>query len=299
MRAAGRRHLTSAERYQWAELGHLLILQSIFDAFDLSQGQLAFHGGTSLHITWSSPRLSEDLDFLVEQRAASSVAGLMEKAVKRLRQALVLAQPDLRVEVREKAKKRLIHFQFYFSKPNVMEKVMVKVEFWRVSQDYLNGYQTSIRTPTIPAGLDVRARIDAMLPAASLLSALCDKLTAFATRPHLKWRDLFDYWWLRRQPSFVAPADDELCSRFLHHVSAYECTTLGDPAVSLRAFAEKLSEPAVLARAENDLKPFLPPKLWAMLWPLEVKSMLAEARQGALHLADLVETKSRRKPAAS
>lgn len=55
------RALTEAERLQWAALAHSLLLQAIAEMPDWGADKLVFHGGTSLHLNWSSPRHSEDL----------------------------------------------------------------------------------------------------------------------------------------------------------------------------------------------------------------------------------------------
>lgn len=41
-----------------------------------------------------------------------------------------------------------------------------------------------------------RRQPDSRGPGATLATAYADKLTAFATRPNLKWRDVFDLWWI-------------------------------------------------------------------------------------------------------
>jgi len=284
------RPITSDERAKWAELGHLLILQCLSEASEWSREDFAFHGGTSLHLSWNSPRFSEDLDFLLERKASTRLNAVIEKATARMRQALVLVDPELQVEVRDKSNDRMGHFQFFLSKPGVLGKAMVKAEFWRVAPTYLAFYETTARTPAIPTDLGgVRLRIDAMLPAATLSSALCDKLTAFATRPHLKWRDMFDFWWIQRQGSFSPASQEDLRDRFLHHVSAYQCTVPGDPAASLRVFADQLSDPAVIEQAQKDLRPFVPTHVWSAIWPDEVKRMVDDAAAGARRMAETIE----------
>lgn len=48
--------------------------------------QIAFHGGTSLHFSWRSPRLSEDLDFLIA-RSAADLGSIIELAGKKVAEA--------------------------------------------------------------------------------------------------------------------------------------------------------------------------------------------------------------------
>jgi hypothetical protein len=70
-------------------------------------------------------------------------------------------------------------------------------EFRRVTAEYLEKYPVALRSP-IPPG-EMVSRISNPVPAATLETAYCDKLTAFATRPYLKWRDIYDLWWIGTQ----------------------------------------------------------------------------------------------------
>jgi hypothetical protein len=62
-----------------------------------------------------------------------------------------------------------------------------------------------------------RLNLNIMLPAATLQSSYVDKLTAFATRPFLKMRDIFDFWWISNNAQFELPKD--LADRLLHNRS--------------------------------------------------------------------------------
>lgn len=267
------------------------------EASEWSSKDMAFHGGTSLHLSWNSPRFSEDLDFLLDERAAQRMTAAMAKVHDAFRRSLVLVDPELTVQIKDRSTERMGNFQFVLSKPGVLGSVMVKAEFWRVAPSYLQRYQTSLRQPAIPMDLGgARIQMDAMLPAATLRSALADKLTAFATRPHLKWRDLFDYWWIRRQAAFETPAEAALADLFAHHVSAYQCTVPGDPAQSLLSFARRIDTEQTVAQAEQDLKPFLPQALWSRLWPQEVRLMVTEAAAGARDLAHEIQRQQQDAP---
>lgn len=280
------RPLTTAERTQWASLGHVLLLQSLMQASDWTREQFAFHGGTSLHLSWNSPRFSEDLDFLLERSAAQRTRQVMDKAQRRMREALLLIDPEFQIEMRDKSTERMGAFHVLLSKPGVLGKAMVKAEFWHVAPTYLAHYETTPRVPAVPTDLGgMRLRVDAMLPAATLASALADKLTAFATRPHLKWRDLFDYWWIQQQRDFVRPAPEELLERFEHHVSGYQTTVPGDAPASLRRFAALLSTEGIVEQAQRDLKQFLPQHVWRMVWPEGVRDMVQLASRDADALA--------------
>ena len=50
------------------QLAHVSYLHALMNQSTWRVGQIAFHGGTSLHLSWHSPRHSEDLDFLLSSQ---------------------------------------------------------------------------------------------------------------------------------------------------------------------------------------------------------------------------------------
>ena len=84
------------------------------------------------------------------------------------------------------------------------------------------------------------------MPAATLETAYCDKLTAFATRPYLKWRDIYDLWWIGTQTDAELEVSS-IAGQFLHNVSAYQTIVNLSPAQALRRFLQ--NDPAELLRA--------------------------------------------------
>jgi hypothetical protein len=122
-----------------------------------------------------------------------------------------------------------------------------------------------------------------------LETAYCDKLTAFATRPYLKWRDIYDLWWIGTQTD--AKLDISIVARqFLHNVSAYQ--TVGDlpPAPALLKFLE--NDPAELVRkADPDLKRWVPAALWEKMHPRVTTEMVRYARHALQTVAAAIEKK--------
>lgn len=304
-----RRHIAESERLGWSTLAHLALLQAIYDTTSWTTGDYAFHGGTSLHLSWNSPRFSEDLDFLLSTAVAKRLDREMAAVADRVRQALVLIDPSLELSFKDRSRKAtgqdspapapMGRFELALSKPGVIGQAMVKLEFWRVAPTYLQGYQTTLRTPGIPLDLGGLAiRVDAMLPAATLESAYFDKLTAFATRPFLKWRDLFDFWWLHQNADLATIQPAHRVQRFLAHVSAYRTVDDLPPAEALERFADSIAatdelKAATLARADKDLRPFLHKRLWDQLWPQTATAMVELAAGGARQLAALVREHER------
>lgn len=286
------RHITLQERAQWASMAHLALLQCIGEAAEWTSTDYAFHGGTSLHLSWNSPRFSEDLDFLLSSKAALRLNETMTDVSDRLRQTLLVADPPLMVSIKDRSVARMGNYRFTLTRPGVLGSVMVKAEFWLVSPEYLKKYQTTNRRPNVPANLGgARIRIDTTLPAATIETAYYDKLVAFATRTHLKWRDLFDLWWLDGQLSREIQAHPSV-ERLLAHLSAYNTADQLSPAQAFRRFAAMLdNKAAVLLAAERDLKPFVSPTVWASIWPTEINNMILLAEHRSLLVADTLDGK--------
>jgi hypothetical protein len=281
------RHITPEERAQWTSMAHVALLQCIGEAAPWSPTDYAFHGGTSLHLSWNSPRFSEDLDFLLSETAGKRLKTTMLAVGERLQQTLLVADPPLVATIKDRSTERMGNFRVTLNRPGVLGSVMVKAEFWLVPSTYLQSYQTSSRTPGVPANLGgARVRVDTMLPAATIESAYYDKLTAFATRSHLKWRDLFDLWWIDRQLSPETAAN--LCiERLQAHLSAYNTADGLSPGDALRRFAGMLDDRDQVAdEALRDLKPFISESLWNSLWPKGIDAMIELAHSRALAVAD-------------
>jgi hypothetical protein len=173
------------------------------------------------------------------------------------------------------------------SHPRYLGKALIKAEFWKVNPEYLAKYPVELRTPIRPG--DMVSRVSNPVPAATLETAYCDKLTAFATRPFLKWRDIYDLWWIGTQTD--ARLDlGTVVPQFLHNISAYQTNERLPPAQSLRRFLE--NDPAqVLEKADPELKRWVPPALWERLHPRVTAQMVDYARHALQSVADAIEKK--------
>ena len=195
--------------------------------------------------------------------------------------------PDFMVEVRDKTKKedRMISYEVKISHPDYLGKTLVKVEFWRVDPEYLMNYPVEMRAP-IEAG-DIVSRISNPVPAATLETAYCDKLTAFATRPYLKWRDIYDLWWIGTQTDSKLDLST-VTAQFLHNVTAYTTVDNLTPAQALRKFLN--NDPAeILRKADPDLKRWLPESLWGRLHPQVTAQMVTYVRDSLENVANAIE----------
>lgn len=269
-------------RTQWSALAQQEMLAALMSVKAWRQHELAFHGGTSLHFSWASPRFSEDLDFLLERRAAEDLPGLMKKVEALLAERLLVIDPKLRVEIRNKSSKleRMGNFHVVVTHDDVLGRAMVKAEFWAVDRAYLESYPTEFRQPVRPG--DVVARTTALVPAGTLVASIADKITALAGRPFLKWRDLFDLWWVTTQTRGVPAEPGRLLSRevieqYLHNRTGYDLDGLERDIASLQAFLDTDDE-TLVAAAEKDLRPFLPHDYWSRLGEAGVRQIVRHAK---------------------
>src|SRR6185312_2246034 len=132
------RPLTPELSSRWAACAQFRLLDALMSHASLTSRQIAFHGGTSLHFSWRSPRRSEDLDFLVTKNFGD-IRSIVERAGMKTEEAFRADDPDFMVEVRDKTKKedRMISYEVKISHPDYLGKTLVKVEFWRVDPEYL------------------------------------------------------------------------------------------------------------------------------------------------------------------
>jgi predicted nucleotidyltransferase component of viral defense system len=281
-----RRPLTPELASQWAASAQYHFLDALMADPQIQYEQIAFHGGTSLHFSWRSPRLSEDLDFLVA-RSAADLNAIVERAGQKVAETFRAEDPQFAIEIQDRTRQeeRMIAYDLRVSHAVYLGKALIKVEFWRVSPEYLVQYPVELRSPIQPG--EMVSRISNPVPAASLKTAYCDKLTAFATRPYLKWRDIYDLWWIGTQTD--ARLDlSSVTRQFLHNVSAYQTIDSLSPAQALRKFLE--NDPAkVLEKADPDLRRWLPKALWDKLHPRVTTEMVEYVRGALASVADAIE----------
>jgi predicted nucleotidyltransferase component of viral defense system len=282
-------HLNAKLATQWAASAQYYFLDALMADPGIQYEQIAFHGGTSLHFSWRSPRFSEDLDFLLA-RDAGEIHAIVKKAGEKVGEAFRAEDPRFAIELKDKTRRdqRMIAYELRISHPDYIGKSLVKVEFWRVSPEYLADYPVALRSPIQPG--QMVSRISNPVPAATLETAYCDKLTAFATRRYLKWRDIYDLWWIGTQTD--AKLDVSTVARqFLHNVSAYQTIDGLSPAQALRRFLESDSDELV-KKADPDLKRWVPAALWEKMHPRVTTEMVRYARHALQTVADAVEKKA-------
>lgn len=165
-------------------------LAALMDSRRWEPGDLAFQGGTSLHLAHGSARFSEDLNFMV--RGGLSLAGLAKQVQQKLRLPPDVPS-DLRVAVSSGKDARNPHsFDVTLSGPQVLGSARVKVELWQAQPEALKSLQLKISTVASPAG-------QAFVPTLTLPEIFADKVYALGARGRIKPRDVFDLWWLGEQ----------------------------------------------------------------------------------------------------
>lgn len=279
-------HLTPEVSTRWAAAAQYYFLDALMADPGIRYEQIAFHGGTSLHFSWRSPRLSEDLDFLLA-RDAEDIHAIVDRAGQKVTEAFRTEDPQFEIELKNRTRQdeRMIAYELRVSHPNLIGKSLVKVEFWRVTSEYLAQYPVALRSPIEPG--QMVSRISNPVPAATLETAYCDKLTAFATRPYLKWRDIYDLWWIGTQTDAKLEVSS-VARQFLHNVSAYQTIANLSPAQALRKFME--NDPTELVKkADPDLKRWVPPALWEKLHPRVTVEMVRYTRHALQSVADAIE----------
>jgi predicted nucleotidyltransferase component of viral defense system len=278
--------LTPELASQWAASAQYHFLDALMADPQIEYEQIAFHGGTSLHFSWRSPRLSEDLDFLIA-RGTADLNAIVQRAGQKIAETFRAENPHFSVEIQNRTRheERMISYDLRVAHASYVGKALIKVEFWRVSPEYLAQYPVELRSPIRPG--EMVSRISNPVPAATLETAYCDKLTALATRPYLKWRDIYDLWWIGTQTD--ASLDlSSVTPQFLHNVSAYRTIDDLSPAQALRKFLD--SDPAeVLKKADPDLRRWLPKALWDKMHPRVTAEMIEYVRGALESVADAVE----------
>jgi predicted nucleotidyltransferase component of viral defense system len=196
---AHKRVLSPQNQLLLREILQTATLAALMDSRRWEPGDLAFQGGTSLHLAHGSARFSEDLDFMV--RGGLSLDGLSRQVQKKLRLPPDVPA-DLHVTVTQGKDQRNPHmFYVTLSGPQVVGSAKVKVELWQAQAAALQSLQLKISNVTSPAG-------QAFVPTLTLGEIFADKVYALGARARIKPRDVFDLWWLceKETPHLTAQA---------------------------------------------------------------------------------------------
>jgi predicted nucleotidyltransferase component of viral defense system len=261
--------LSADEQFRLRTILQAAALAALMDSRRWEPGELAFQGGTCLHLAHGSARFSEDLDFMV--RGGLSLSGLAKEVQRRLRLPADIPAGLAVLVTPSRADRNPHAFMVTLSGQDVIGSAKVKIELWQTDAQVLKSVKVIVSTIASPSGAQ------AFVPTATLDEILVDKIYALGARERLKPRDIFDLWWLfsRSAPPKLRP--DSLLAR----LSIYPRGDLSSTAQQWLDGADKqlaaLQQPQAITMVADDLKRWLP-----SYWPLakqETSAMIAAATE--------------------
>lgn len=182
-----KRLLSTQEQRRLSEILQTAAIAALMDSRRWQPGDIAFQGGTSLHLVHGSARFSEDLDFMV--RGGLSLDGLSKQIQNKLRLPPDIPA-DLSLSVSAAKDHRNPHsFYVVLGGEQVLGSAKVKIELWQTADAALKSLQLKVSTVTSPAG-------QAFVPTLTLAEIFADKVYALGGRDRIKPRDVFDLSWL-------------------------------------------------------------------------------------------------------
>lgn len=279
--------LTEAEMREVAELLHYGVLTELFDATQWRGDQAVFHGGTSLRVVRKSDRYSEDLDFLIAPDEAARLQKAMAEVREGLLTRLALRLPGSQITIKENRGKdggSVLGYTVRWEHPMRMGAVRVKAEFYRVPGALQSAYSAEDILPTqIP---DIAVSFKTPIPAPRLIFAWADKIKAIATRDHMKYRDVYDIWFLLQQIK-PAPEREEAIETIGKVASLYEHDLNSVGGGLTRVLESGCLEDAGAFTA--DMKRWLEPKLFSGLERTGFFAVMLEAVRGEIErVRDLI-----------
>lgn len=284
-----KRQLSPLEQLRLRPVLQLATLSALMNSRRWGPGELAFQGGTSLHLAHGSVRFSEDLDFLI--RGGLSISRLSKEIQNHLRLPADIPS-DLRITVTTGNDDRNPH-QFFVSLggPQVLDSVKVKVELWQTPASALRSLQLKVSTVASPTG-------PTFVPTLTLTEVFADKVYALGARERIKPRDIFDLWWLHGQ-GVLPPGASDLHTRL--EIYPAPSGALTDTATAWLASAtQRLKELQASHTAQDvahDLRRWLPSS-----WPMDTvgaQAMLKvsiRALQDGMNIIKTMTSNSRQPP---
>lgn len=208
-----------------ARVIHCMSLEALLSSRSWKPDEMAFQGGTSLHLMHQSPRFSEDLDFMVALNDVA-VRRLMDAICRNVSSMAQLEWPkaviDCQHRVPDQQVTRVASLRLKCKHPDVVRKVTVRIEMLRLAPDELADYATEPLSVVAPQKM--RTSITAIIRTGTIASIYVDKLTALPLRKYLKCRDIFDIWWIRQNHRHAIDAKDHLSKSLRRNLGIYNTT---------------------------------------------------------------------------
>lgn len=205
-----KRTLTTLEQFDLRQTLHVATIEALINSRRWKPGDLVFHGGTSLHLVHGSPRLSEDLDFMVGSTVDLAMIGKSVQA-RLAGAAWVPKGTELTVD-KIKDQDKMHSFVVSIAAADLMTPVRVKIEMWRTPDSSLSKIQSKVSPVTLAQG--PVAGMQAFVPAADRAEIYADKVLAMGSRAYIKGRDVFDLHWLSAGPARRPLNTEDLQTRF-------------------------------------------------------------------------------------
>jgi len=174
------------------EVFQRLILYSL--AYLGLEDYYVFQGGTALRLFYGSPRVSLDMDFTLVERELAKSVGDFSRVLGVVRRALSPYRVDVEL-TREKlfSEEGLYRCFFVFDTlPWLGRKIKVKLEV--IQRNYIG---VSFRREVLVLRFPVTVSVGVVVKSPSHL--LADKVASLAGgyhRGYVRWRDVFDIYWL-------------------------------------------------------------------------------------------------------
>jgi oligoribonuclease NrnB/cAMP/cGMP phosphodiesterase (DHH superfamily) len=144
-------NLTPIMKQVIAQLMQVGLLEEVCSANTWTAKDLVFQGGTSIHLLWNSPRLSEDLDFIVSIDKTKEIDKILNKSLKTLQRkvSLILPETQLRLKKYQRSEEELhnvIAYDVVWTQPQKIGAVKVKLEFYITKCDLIEKYNKQFKT---------------------------------------------------------------------------------------------------------------------------------------------------------
>jgi len=254
-----KRHLSRDEIFDLRQALHVATLDALMASRRWKFGDLVFQGGTSLYLAHGSPRISEDLDFLVNSSLnLDSISDSVQRLLARTGPGSWLPEGTEFSVTKAKEGRNPHAFVVSIGGANVIGAVKVKVELWQTNAiSSISAVVGKVRLARGPL-----SGMQTQVPTATLAEIYADKIFALAARPYLKPRDVFDLHWLVNSHGFRECSEADLRVR----LATYPNQT---PAGWLEKANQRQAELKTSGdKIANDLKRWLPSS-----WPLNAKSV--------------------------
>jgi predicted nucleotidyltransferase component of viral defense system len=257
---ASKRTLSAPDQQRLRAILQTATLAALMDSRRWQPGEIAFQGGTSLHLAHGSARFSEDLDFMV--RGGLSMTGLAAQVQRKIRLPPEIPA-DLQVSVSSGKEPHNPHiFYVTLSGPTVLGSVKVKIELWQTDAAALKSLNLKVSTLTTNAG-------QAFVPTLTLEEIFADKVYALGARKRIKARDVFDLWWLADKKVFPVPLQAMRTRLAIYPVQGGAAGTAKAWLASAELRLVDLKAPSCASIIAKDLKRWLPSS-----WPMDEAAAL-------------------------